>query len=221
MMNVRTGGLRVPRALLLFVAGLCLLSSNSVSAQSGAGSPRSPTSGFHIGATLDAVGIDTDRASPESGYGLSLLAGYRLWHRLDVFAQLSGAEIYFSDRGGPPWSAGSTSGEVYSLAHADLGLRLVFGAGKQLAVPFIQLAVAARQLDATSSDGDNVAAVSSGVSYGVGIEISTSYTPLAIAISLVRAEGRFESFRVNGSAFVAEPIPTSTGRLGVGLVWFP
>jgi len=140
--------------------------------------------------------------------------------RVDLFGELFGAGIDYRGVGAPPWSMDPGTGEAYSLGIARLGVRALFRRSS-VARPFIEVGIASRRIESTTPTGENLTTSGGGLTYGVGIHIRPSLESLLIALDLVRTEGRFSNFAVNGVPVSGDAIPTSTGRLSIGGLWFP
>jgi len=185
----------------------------SSSAQQAQARPRS--SGLFVGLDMEADGVNTHVAqggiwTRELGGGGGLLLGYGFTPRWSLYSELSDAAIE------------QTGGGTYSLEHLDVGARIHFRAGANV-VPFAQFGFSGRRMiqhfpayPGTSTTLSR----SGGVGFGAGVNIH--FNPaFAISGSATWTAGNFEVYKVNNDRAAGVNWYAMSGRVHLGMVWFP
>lgn len=181
-------------------------STTAVSAQTAV---RSTTQGFHLGAALNGSSIDYDveDAEAESGAGINLTAGYNFTPRLGILLSASGANI------------GSDDGD-YTLGQADIAARFSFANRARPLVPYVELGFTGLSASQEIED-DEYELRGTGLTGALGVNYF--FNPkLALDVNFRYTKGEFDTIEINGnSATDDDGIDVSTGRLNIGVSWFP
>jgi hypothetical protein len=175
----------------------------------GQATTKSRSAGFFLGLGLEgnAIAENEDNAPTESGNGGGLVLGYGFSPRWSIVAQFSGAAME-AERGGE-----------YALAHFDIGTRVHFRSGPSIVVPFVQLALSGRAIG-EDVNGTDVTASGAGFTFGGGL--NAHFTPaVALSAALTWTVGDFTDYKVDGRAVEGEKLSATSGRLHLGLIWFP
>lgn len=164
--------------------------------------------GLHlgIGANGSSFQVDADdNDDRESGAGIALSAGYNFTPRFGLVLNFTGASI-------------GLGGGDYAIGHTDLLGRLSLPNASAALVPYLELGVSDISLQ-DDADGEDEEDSGKGVTGAVGLNYF--FTPkLALDVSLRYTAGGLETLTIGG-AEVAEDVGVNTGRVAVGVSWFP
>ena len=210
-------GVLVPAAML---TGVCTVAP-AASAQQPHASSRS--SGFFVGLGVEGDGVSSHVAQSDiwtraAGGGAGLLVGYGLTPRWSLYSDLSVASI----------DQNQYQGGRYSLRHIDAGVSVHFRTGPHAVVPFAQVGFSGRSMiqrfpQYTGNALTSVATVesrSAGVGFGGGL--NAHFNPaFAFSGSVAWTIGNFNEYKQDGRRVDGVPWHATSGRLRVGIVWFP
>jgi hypothetical protein len=107
----------------------------------------------------------------------------------------------------------------YSLAHVDVGTRVHFLAGTSRVVPFIQVGFSGRAQSETIGTR-TLTRSGPGVAFGGGLNVH--FIPaFAFSAALTWSAGDFSNYQINEQAVSVDPVSAVSGRLHLGVIWFP
>lgn len=202
----------MPRLLSLASLATLLVASAPLSAQeaghSAAASMRSQTSGFMVGANLNASSLGGwEQGGSDSGGGVGLRIGYGI-SRLVIFAGLDAGTM-----------TGGMQDAEYGLGLGEAGARYSLGRNSRPLRPYVQATALA--LVAIEGEGVNeVTTGGSGFSVGAGIEYFVRRS-LAVDFGLSRSRGSFSTVESRGMLETGHDIDYQTTRVTLGLNWRP
>lgn len=202
----------MPQLLSLAPLAALLLASASLSAQqagpSSATPMRSQTSGFMVGANLNASFLSGwGQSGSDSGGGVGLRIGYGI-SRLLLFAGLDGGVM-----------TGGIQGVDYGLGHGEAGARYSLGRDTRPLRPYVQATVLT--LVAIEGEGVDEATTSgSGFSAGAGIEYFVRRS-LAVDFGFSRSRGSFSKVERPSEVETGLDINYQTTRVTLGINWRP
>ena len=172
---------------------------------------KSRSAGFFVGGALEGNRSLTVDFLPDvrSGGGAGVLIGYGFTPQWSLYSQFDVTRIATSDD--------PNHRTVFALL--DLGTRIHFRTGPNVVVPFIEVGVTG-QVDFDRA-GDIVSSRSgSGLSVGGGF--NAHFNPAwAFSTAMTWTFGNFNSFKVDKQTVDHDPVEVTTGRIHLGLVWFP
>jgi hypothetical protein len=192
-------------AIRFIAAAVVSLAAHTADAQAVAAKSRS--AGFYLGGALEGDGVDIG-GTKKSGGGASALLGYGFSPRWSLYSQFDVTHVATSDA--------PDHRPIYTAL--DLGTRIHFRTG-HVVVPFAQVGLTGHvEFDKV---GDIVSS-SSGGGVSVGGGLNAHLTPaLAVSSAVTWTFGNFNSFRVDHQLVDRDPVNVTTGRIHLGLVWFP
>lgn len=176
---------------------------------------HSNTRGFFLNVHLNGTSISYDeerfpnRDNTDSGGGAGLKVGYGISPLVTFYLGLNGSSMQ-------PEGDDSQS---YTLAHVDLGAQFNFGAGRNRAVPYAELALTARQATVTAGPID-LEIRGGGITAGGGLKYFLS-PMLALDGGLNFTFGTFTEVEVGAFREDIQDIGAVSARLAVGLSWYP
>src|SRR5262245_5678600 len=194
------------RATWFIAAAVVSLAAHTADAQAVAAKSRS--AGFYLGGALEGDGVDIG-GTKKSGGGGSALVGYGFNPRWSLYSQFDVTHVATSDA--------PDHRPIY--AALDLGTRMHFRTGPHVLVPFAQVGLTGHvEFDKV---GDVVSS-SAGGGISVGGGLNAHFTPaLAVSSAVTWTFGNFNSFKVDKQTVNRDPVNVTTGRIHLGLVWFP
>ena len=209
----------------VFIAAATLIGVSTVAPIASAQQPRpsSHSSGFFVGLGVEGDGVSTHVAQSDiwtraAGGGAGLVLGYGVTPRWSLYSDLSVASIdQDQDQGGR-----------YSLRHVDAGVRVHFRTGPHAVVPFAQFGLSGRSMiqrfpQYTGNVLTSVTTVESrsgGVGFGAGL--NAHFNPaFAFSGSAAWTLGNFNGYKQNGQRVGGIPWHATSGRVSLGIVWFP
>jgi hypothetical protein len=190
---------------MVFGTLLLTVPSSSVSAQR-----LVDIRGFHAGAGVNGTTIkfdddDVDDPERENGPGVSIYVGYNFTANLGLFLSGTGAVISDDD-------------DDVTLGHGDLGVR--FSMPGSAFVPYAELAYTYLTAE-EEFEGDDVELTGKGGTAAIGVNYFFGQT-LALDANLRYTKGEFNTVKVGGQSVSDEDgVGLSTGRINVGLAWYP
>jgi hypothetical protein len=205
------------RTRIITVLALSLLAgvATSVRAQNGT---RSNTSKFFLAFELNgsSITLEDDDEQSESGGGATLRLGYGFTRVVSMFAELAGAAI-------------SANGQNWTLAHADLGVRVHLGSAAGALRPYVEGAFTARsgmrddfEFDPGTGPPQRGEFEISGGGFTVGGGLLYFFGPnVALSTGLKWTTGEFSTVRFNNVSVSGFEIDATSVRFNVGLSWFP
>jgi Outer membrane protein beta-barrel domain len=197
------------RTTWFIAAAAVCLPAYTAFAQAAVGKSRS--AGFFIGGALEGDGVQIGGPTPQrkSGGGASALLGYGFSPRWSLYSQFDVTHVATSDA--------PDHRPIFSAL--DLGTRIHFRTGPHIVVPFAQAGLTGHvEFDKV---GDIVSS-SAGGGVSVGGGVNAYFTPaLAFSTAVTWTFGNFNSFKVDHETVDRDPEKVTTGRLHLGLVWFP
>ncbi len=173
---------------------------------------RSSSTGLTLGASLLGSAVSTNFENvtvTENGGGLNLEVGWGFTPQLTVFLGLNGSTI--------------EADTEYTLGQADLGLRYLFRGTDKRARPYLEGALAGRQIEADVLDGAQtvtVKASSSGLTFGGGVQLFAS-PRVAFDIGLNYSLGSFSDWTANGVSFPFRDIDATSTNFRLGMRFWP
>jgi hypothetical protein len=194
------------RATWFIAAAVVSLAAHTADAQAVAAKSRS--AGFYLGGALEGDGVNMGGIK-KSGGGASALVGYGFTPRWSLYSQFDVTNVATSD----------APDHRPIFAALDLGTRIHFRTGPHVVVPFAQVGFTGHvEFDKV---GDVVSS-SSGGGVSVGGGLNAHFTPaVAFTGAVTWTFGNFSSFRVDHQLVDRDPEKVTTGRIHLGLVWFP
>lgn len=198
----RAAGLLLASLLLLFIAA-------EAHAQRG-----SNTQGIYLNVHLNGTSISYDedefflQDDSHSGGGGGIEIGYGVTRLVTLYLGLNGSSI-------------STDAveDAYTLAHVDLGAQFNFGAGRNRAVPYADVALTARQAT-IGLVGDDLEIRGGGITLGGGLRYYLSRV-LALDGGLALTFGTFSEIERGRVTIEIDDFSAVSARLAVGLSWYP
>ena len=187
---------------------------------------RSNTSGVLLGIGLNASTINANDVAvsdgTQRGGGLFLQLGYGFGPHFALYTELAGTGI--SNTGNATYT-----GSRVGLGHFDLGARYHFGGDRSRFRPFLLAAVGGRavthdNVDYVDANGDSQTGVLtySGASLTLGLGADYFFSPSVALHSSVQASGgKFTTQTVGDMSERNLDIQSTSGRLNVGIDWFP
>jgi opacity protein-like surface antigen len=199
---------RIPFAAVTIVFLLAALVGPQVHAQHVA-----DTHGFNLGIAANGTTVKIDDDSElgssdrENGPGLTLSVGYNFMPYLGVFLSGTGASISTND------------GDVI-VSHGDLGLRLSFP-GNSAFVPYVEAAYSALQADFDDEEAGDLKLTGDGFTGAAGFQYFFS-TKVALDMNFRFTTGEFDTVKFDGGSITTDDgVGVKTGRLNVGVAWYP
>lgn len=196
----------------LYRAASMLLAISLVASASNAQDTRSKSTGFTIGGGLlgSSVSTSSDNTTvTESGGGLNVEAGWGFTPQLTAFLGINGSTI-----------DGDTE---YTLGQADLGVRYLFRTTDKQARPYLEGALAARQIRLDVTDGADdltIKANSPGFSLGGGVQVF--FTPkFALDLGVGFTLGSFSEWTANGVDVPFPDVDATSTNVRVGVRFWP
>lgn len=178
---------------------------------------RSNTRGFLLEGSLYGTGLDIEGDDAGGGGGLGLRVGYGVSQLVTLYLGLGGAALEPED----PVLDLITDNDDIGLGYADLGVEFNFGSSRNALRPFANVALSGAALAVDPPGNDNDAAINGGgLTFGGGLRYFVSPV-LALKGSLRLGGGEFSEAEVDGDEVPFENAEFGTGRLHVGLSWFP
>jgi hypothetical protein len=202
--------MRIAGALVVAAVSL-LLCPTSASGQ------RSTTRGFHFGGHVMGVTIEVDDVDERaSGAGAGAFLAYGFTPVITTFLQLDGAGVEVE---------GGLIDGFWTMAHLDVGARFHVADSTRSWVPYLQLAFTGRAVgvDDARFGNDLEADVSfsgAGLSGGVGLLVYLQEA-FALDVQLMLSRGEFSEFTVEEVTVSNLAIDATSGRLDVGVAWWP
>lgn len=175
---------------------------------------RSNTTRLFFTAGLDGASINSDELnqSNRSGPGLHIGGGWGFNSHFALFLDAAAANI---DGGG----------DDYTLSHVDIGARYHFGASANALRPYLEASFTGRTaaLDDQNVEGnDDVDIDLSGPAFTVGGGILYFFKPgWAFNAHAKWSFGTFSRVRVENITADGLDVDATSGRLAVGVSWFP
>lgn len=173
---------------------------------------RSNTAGFTFGASLLGSAVSTNFNNvvvTESGRGLHLEAGWGVTPHLSIFLGSYGSAI---------------EGAVdYALAQGDLGMRYLFRSGDKQARPYVEGAIAGRQLrfdETVQFQRVTVKANSASVTVGGGVQIFLN-PKVAFDIGATYTPGSFSEWTANSIRFPFQDVDAPSTQFRLGIRFWP
>ena len=183
--------------------------ANTADAQAALGKSRS--AGLFIGGAVEGDALQLGGATPvkKSGGGAGGLIGYGFTPRWSLYSQLDIARVATSDA--------PDHRTVFGVL--DLGTRIHFRTGPHVVVPFAQVGLTGHvEFDKVGE----IVSSSSGGGVSVGGGLNAHFNPAwAFSTAVTWTFGNFNSFKVDKETVDRDPVKVTTGRLHLGLVWFP
>jgi Outer membrane protein beta-barrel domain len=214
------------RTLLVAALAAAVVVVAPAAAQTAGASVQSNPTGVLLGIGLDASTItvkDPAIASGDrAGAGLFLQLGYGFSPHFAIYSELAAAGVNDA-------SSRVYNEPTFGLAHLDLGGRVHVGGSTSRLRPFLQAAVGVRVVTHDNYEylddfGDMQSDVLSyaGGTLTVGAGADYFFTPaLALHSSLQVTGGKFTSETLAKRTNDNLDIPSTTGRLNLGVNWFP
>jgi hypothetical protein len=203
----------------LAVAGLLCAAVSPEALAQGAASKVSGvnTKGFYAGAALNGSSIQMDDADfgdsdRDNGGGLTLHLGYNFTKMFGVFLSGTAASLKIDDEE-------SGEEEDVTLGQGDIGGRVSF-VGSSALVPYIEVAFTG--LNAKFDfEGEDVELRGSGATGAIGL--NWFFNPsVALDVNARYTKGEFNTIKVGGTSITNDDgIGVNTGRLNVGIAWYP
>lgn len=213
-------------AVVALAIALAIAAAAAPAAGQAARPMQSNTSGILLGIGLDATTVradDPDIASgTKSGGGIFLQLGYGFTPHFTLYSELTGAGLNDDGDGSYPSSAAG-------VGHFDLGARYHFGGPGSRVRPFLQAAIGVRvvthdnvpYLDRNGDTQVDVLRYSGGTAtLGAGLQYFFRQT-LALHASAQVSGGRFTTVSIGDISENNQDVPSTSGRVNVGLNWFP
>ena len=201
-------------ALATLVAGALLLIDAGA-----AGAQSSTTRGLSLGAHVLGSSLTVEGEELDAGGGLGLQAGYGINRRFTIFLTLAGTVVNGVDVEEVP----DVSGE-WNMGHADLGVRFHFANSLKRWIPYLEAALGARavSVDDAQVDGEevDVSLRGSTLSLGAGFGYYLKER-LSLDVGLRFTGGQFTERDVGNTTVRGFEIDAQSGRLGLGLTWWP
>lgn len=178
---------------------------------------QSDTDGFMLGVHLVGAGLEPSGAGSDMhrGGGLGLQLGYGFNDRIGVYLNLDGGSYEVDDRG---------TEFSYSLATADLGVRVNFGNPSMRLRPWLNAALTgqARAHEAVGN-GETVEQTYSGggLTAGGGVQYFFSRSLALDAGVLATAAAYTEVEEDDESSELTVGLPFAQSRLQLGVTWHP
>lgn len=168
------------------------------------------TEGFFLAPHLLGASLEFEDEEVESGGGAGLTVGYGFTRMFAAFFTIDGANVDIREPG--------ISGD-YTLAQADLGVRLNFRSETQKAIPYIEAALTGRAAE-TTDDGVDIQLSGGALTLGGGLNYYFRQG-LAVDVGLSFSGGRFETLEIDGDEVPYEEADAIGTRFRVGLTWYP
>ena len=197
-------------SLALAAAVVALLFSTADNAQA----QRSNTRGIFLNAHLNAasIGYDEDEFDTQTGGGLGVQIGYGVSNLITLFLGVDGSVMSNDD-----------VEDSFTLTHVDLGAQFNLGKPRSAARPYGVIALTFRQatFEFDNANAPEVDFSGGGLTLGGGLKYFLSRA-LALDVGLNLTFGQFSDVEVGGVTINnALDINATSGRLAVGLSWFP
>ncbi|HUR33514.1 MAG TPA: hypothetical protein VM032_06940 [Vicinamibacterales bacterium] len=177
---------------------------------------RSESSGLFVGG-----GFVWDRIMPNDatlgsdasgGPGVGFVAGFGMSQFWSIYGGVSVARL----------EAAGVS-DTGTLTHVDIGTRLHLASAARRATPFLQVGLSQRSVSQNFTDGTSTHSVSAsgpGLSFGGGVNVHI--TPaLAVSGTASWMSGDFSTYEVDGRTLDGDAFGATSGRIQIGMVWFP
>jgi len=195
--------------LPLSVLALCAV--NSVEAQ------ESTTRGFNVGIHATGASLVVEDGDRSNAGGGGLWIAYGFSRTIQLFGQADLAQFDVQD---------ATVEGDWTLAHADLGVRVHFANSLRSWVPYLQAAVTARAVTVQNgllndvAQAEDISLVGAGLTLGGGIVFYFNES-LGLDLQLLWTGGKFTQLDV-GSVTVGDlDIDAQSARFNIGLSWWP
>ena len=195
---------------IILVLGIVLLSA---AATLGQDNPKSDTRGLFLNLHLNGTSWDLDDDSEfgelpqESGGGMGLAFGFGVSQTVTLFMAFDGARL-----------SGGEEREDYNLVHFDIGTQVTLLGESSRFRPFGKVALTARTAEFEVEE----AGVSSfGSAFSAGLGLMAFLTPRLAIVGDAQATWGSMTELTTGGIALDTSIGARSGRLNVGLTWFP
>jgi opacity protein-like surface antigen len=178
---------------------------------------RSTTRGFVLGVHASGASLEVESQDRNNAGGGGLFLGYGVNRLFTIFAQADAAE--FDEQSGV-----AIDGQ-WVMGHFDLGVRFHFANSLRSVVPFLQGSIGARAVGVQDPvvDGtpqDEVSLSGGSFTLGGGVDFYFSET-FALDLALLFSGGEFDTIHVNNASVSGFDVDATSGRLNVGVTWWP
>ncbi len=209
---------RIP--VLPALAGLLLVAAPAASFAQNAAQPAAITRGVFLGAGLTGTSLTIegdefdDEDFTENGGGLSLQIGYGFNQLFSLLVGVTGSVIQPEDGGD------------FVLGHLDLLGRFSFPGTTRRVVPYVEVGVtglgaAEDESEDEFGEGDSeVTFTGGGLTLGGGVNFYLAPS-VALGAGVRFTAGQFDTIKIDNVSVSDLNIDTNSGRLILGVTWFP
>ncbi|MGE0158518.1 MAG: outer membrane beta-barrel protein [Gemmatimonadales bacterium] len=190
----------------------------TVLASADASAQESTTRGFNLGLHLSGQSLDVENDDENrSAGGAGLLIGYGFNRTIQLFLQLDAGQFDVENA--------DVEGE-WTMGHADLGVRFHFANSLRSWVPYLQAALSGRAVGVKdgvinqTTQADEITLTGGALSLGGGILFYFNET-FALDLQLIGSAGTFTELSADNVTVSDLDIDASSGRLNIGVSWWP
>lgn len=177
---------------------------------------RSETRGLILGAHVSSTSLQVEDGERETGGGGGITIGYGVSRRVALYLGVTGTTIRVSN---------PAIRDQYALGQVDLGVRVSFRRPEHKFIPYVVAALTAMSARADIPVGNGVTV--EGEMVGGGLTLGGGFThyfnpSVALDVALLATGGRFTELEFGPiSAEIPDDLEASSGRLTIGLSWWP
>lgn len=202
--------MRHESSLVLSLALSTALAASPLSAQA------STTRGFNVGLHLSGASLRVEDADRSNAGGGGLILGYGFNPTVELFLQLDGAEFDVEDA--------EVTG-IWTMGHADLGVRFHFADSLRRWVPYLQAALSGRvvgvdEAEVLGQPETDVELLGGAFTVGGGIMLYFNQT-LAADLQLLWSGGRFTEVSTGNVTVSGLDVDAQSSRFNIGISWWP
>jgi hypothetical protein len=183
-----------------------------------AAAQESTTRGFNVGLHLSGQSLDVEGDNENRGAGgAGLILGYGFNRTIQLFLQLDAGQFDVENA--------AVEGD-WTMGHADLGVRFHFANSLRSWVPYLQAALSGRAVSVEggvinqTTQADEITLSGGGFSLGGGIMFYFS-EQWAADLQLIGSGGSFTEITADNVTVSDLDIDATSGRLNIGVSWWP
>ncbi|MGD2070769.1 MAG: outer membrane beta-barrel protein [Gemmatimonadota bacterium] len=179
----------------------------------------STTRGWNLGFHLLGSSLTVEDEELDTGGGAGIQVALGLNRRFSLFLNLDGAVVNEVEVEGQP----DASGE-WAIGHADLGVRFYFANSLRRWIPYLEAAFGWRAVgvDGVEVAGEPVDVSLGGGTFTLGGGVAYYFREnLAVDLTGKLSSGEFTDLKVGAVTVGGFEIDAQSGRIALGLSWWP